>query len=487
MRRNRRHVSAVAFCLLTLVIITAREGFMGFFQLRSLPGTVWPGIAFPQVSLVWNAYQELDRTQWLSADEIQKQQLRQLNALFNHVRRNVPYYAQLFERIRLRDPIESLDEFRKIPRLTRELYQANFESIQARQLPDGMSPTAKGGYTSGTSGVPIKVLKTSRDTLWWNAFFLRDLEWCGIDPIGNLAAIRLLAYTPETLPAALAGGYTPQWNKAIEMLIETGRCFGMDIRQDPRKQLEWLRNVDPDYLLSMPTNLEFLAALVRESGQRLPKLKVIQAVGESLPRDVRTNIEEGFGVPVKNLYSTTEGGYMASECPQGHGLHVHAESVLCEVLNDRDEPCKSAETGRLVFTNLHNFITPFIRYEILDEVTLGDGLCPCGRGLPLWKHVEGRVYPSLHLSDGRKKSSMGVVLGLRQVAGAHQFQMIQRNVGHAIVRVVPNRDWTIEHPQRIREVLHREFESDIDVQIEQCQMIDRPKGGKLRLVVIEVE
>ena len=349
-----------------------------------------------------------------------------------------------------------------------------------------MMAVGKGSFTSGTSGVPIKALKTNRDALWWNALFLRDLEWSSIDPRGRLASIRLFAYKPETLPEAMAGTSMPHWNRLLQTLIDSGPCFGMEIRQDPRRQLEWLREVKPTCLLSMPTNLQFLAGLVRDSGQPLRELKTIQAVGEPLSPEVKREIEAGFGVPVKNLYSTTEGGYIASECPAGHGMHVHAENVMCEVLDERGNPCKLGQTGRLIFTNLHGFLTPFIRYEIHDEVTLAPGPCPCGRGLPLWSNIDGRKYPSVHLADGRRKSSIGIVLGLRQVGGMHQFQIIQREVNHAIVRVVPDRTWTPQHADRIRDLLHREFESPMRLEIEEGPFIERPPGGKLRLVVVEM-
>jgi phenylacetate-CoA ligase len=461
---------------------------MGFFHIRSLPGTSWPAVPYPQVSLVWNAYQALDRTQWFKPAEIESLQLRQLNALLDHCRKQVPYYARVLSDAGFANrPIENLADFRRVPLLTRELYQRHFAEIQARTLPEGMLTSPKPSFTSGTSGVPIEVRKTNRDALWWSAFFLRDLEWCNIDPRGKLATIRMIAHTREELPRALLGGSVPYWNKSLQLLLETGTCYGIDMRADPRKQLHWLRQVRPDYLLSMPTNLEFLASLLIESGQRLAELKLIQTMGEPLADEARQRIEKGFGVPVKNLYSTTESGYIASPCPSGNGLHVHSENVLCEVLDAENNPCQPGQTGRLIFTSLHNFIAPFIRYEIQDEVTLAAGPCPCGRGLPLWSHVEGRRYPALRLADGRLKSSIGIVVGLRQVGGVHQFQMIQQSVGHAIVRVVPNRTWTLSHADRMIQVLHHEFESPIRVDVEEKLFIERPAGGKLRIIVVEEE
>jgi phenylacetate-CoA ligase len=456
------------------------------FQLRSLPGTAWPPVPPPDVSQLWAAYLQLDRTQWLSADQLEQLQLRQLRVLLLHCFHEVAYYRRvLTEAGYPKRPIRSLADFRRLPLLTRELYQANSRELQAQSLPAGMTAAGE-GYTSGTNGVPIKVLKTNRLGLWWNALFLRDLEWSDIDPRGRLAMIRLVAMSREDLPRALEG-QTVHWNASLEPLLETGPAYVMDIRQDPRVQLQWLRRVRPNCLLSLPSNLEILAGLLRDSGDRLPDLKVIQTFGEPLWETSRQQIETGFGVPTKNVYSTTEAGYIASPCPTGHGLHVHSENVIVEVLDSNDQPCRPGETGRLVFTTLHNFLAPFVRYDILDDVTLASGPCPCGRGLPLWTHVEGRRHSMLYLPDGRRKSSMGITLGVRKVGGSRQFQIIQRAPDHVVVRVVPDAAWTTERADLIRGVVLGEFESPIRVDVEERPFLERAPGGKLRVVVVEMD
>lgn len=460
---------------------------MAFFQLRSPAGTVWPPVPAPEVSQVWAAYQELDRTQWLTPADLAACQLQQLRALLAHCSQQVPFYRRLLSEAGLdRRPIETLSDFRRLPLLTRELYQTHFADMQARTLPAGMT-AAGGSFTSGTNGVPIKVLKTNRDSLWWSAFYLRDLEWSGLDPRGRLAAIRLIAMSPTDLPQALEGFSVPHWTPFCAILMETGPLFGMDIRQDPRRQLAWLRKIKPEYLLSLPSNLSYLAGLIQESGERLRSLRAIQAIGEPLTEYVRQCIEDGFGVPVKNLYSTTETGYIASPCPRGEGLHVHAENVLAEVLDADNKPCQPGQTGRLVVTSLNNFLTPFLRYDILDDVTLAPGPCPCGRGLPLWTHVEGRQVPLLHLAGGRRKSVLGLILGVRKVGGFHQFQIIQRAVDHVLLRIVPDGTWSPDHAERLRQAVYEEFEAAIQVTIEQKEFLERPPGGKLKLAIVEMD
>jgi phenylacetate-CoA ligase len=457
------------------------------FALRTPDGTAWPRLPLPQVAQVWAAYQELDHTQWLPSAQIEEMQLVQLQALLSHCARQVPYYRRVLAEAGLADsPLQSLSDLRRVPLMTRRLYQENAADLMAQRLPPEMVQTGS-SFTSGTNGVPIQVHRTDRDGVWWNALFLRDLEWSDIDPRGRLASIRLLTTKKEELPRALEGGSSPWWTRVSGMLLETGPSHAMDIRQDPRRQLEWLRGVKPDYLLSMPSNLEFLAGLVIESGEPLPGLRAIQSIGEPLSEDARERIEAGFGAPVKNLYSATEAGYIASPCPLGHGMHLHAESVLAEVLDADDRPCLPGQTGRLVLTSLHSFLNPFIRYDIMDEVTLAPGPCPCGRGLPLWTAVNGRRHPLLHLLDGGRKTSLGITLGLRRVGGVHQFQAVQKSVDRVVVYAVPDRSWRDDTAERMRQAVRDELGQEVRVDVETRERIERPSGGKLRVVVSDLE
>ena len=204
---------------------------MPYFHLRSAPGTVWPPVPAPEVSQLWSAYQTLDRTQWLSPAELEEFQLQQLRALLLHCFHQVPYYRRLLAQSGLSSrPIQSLADYRRLPLLTRELYQAHFTELQARGLPAGIT-AAGSGHTSGTSGVPIQVLKTNRDGLWWSALYLRDLQWNGFDPRGRLAAIRLMAMSDEELPQAMEGFSCEAWSPFCPLLLEAGPSYGMDIRQ----------------------------------------------------------------------------------------------------------------------------------------------------------------------------------------------------------------------------------------------------------------
>lgn len=393
---------------------------MNFFNLRPSSGERWPILPDAQLSQVWAAYLALNQTQWLSRAEIEHHQLEQCRVLLHHCKKHVPYYREMLNANEIDiESIRTLDELRRIPTLSRQTWQMKFDQFCAAELPPGTVAVDE-DRTSGTSGIPIRVLKTNVFYVWWLAFYLRDLEWSGLRPSGTIASIRATLSHGPALERLLTGERHSCWNPIIEPLLETGPLYGMDIRQKPERQIEWLSEVNPDYLLSHTSNLELLASLLCERPRKLYNLKAIQAISETLTEEAQIKIERAFGAPVKNLYSCAEAGYLASPCPKGEGMHVHAENVILEILDDLGNVCPPGVPGRVVITVLHNFRSPFIRYDIGDFATISSGNCACGRGLPLLNGVHGKSRPYFRLSGNRYKHSTDLVRVITAIGGHHQ-------------------------------------------------------------------
>jgi phenylacetate-CoA ligase len=459
---------------------------VSFFTLRKLPGQSWPRLPDAALSQVWAGYRALDATQWLSGTEIEGHQLSQLRELLDHCSRHVPYYRELLATHGIKgNSIESPADLRRLPLVSRRVWQEQFDRLCAEQLPAGTVPLDE-DRTSGTSGTPVRVLKTNTFYVWWLACYLRDLEWSGLRPTGTMASIRSTLKTGAELDCLLQGQRLRCWSPVLEPLLETGPLFGMDVRQNPRRQLEWLRQINPDYLLSHASNLELLASLLQEAPQTFPKLAVIQSISETLTDRAKETIEAAFQAPVRNLYSCAEAGYLASPCPTGRGLHVHSENVILELLDDDGRPCQAGETGRVVLTVLHNFRTPFVRYDIGDFATRAEQPCSCGRGLPLLTRVEGKARPHFKLPGGRHKHSSELVHAVTAVGGHHQHQVVQKTFDLVIARIVPSREWSLAHAERLVEAVRAFFEAPIEVQLELKERLEPSTAGKLRSMVCEV-
>ena len=436
----------------------------------------------------WTIYRGLGRSQWFSPAEVERLQLAKARLLLGHCLRNVPYYRERLTAAGfVPEYLSTMEDLRRLPLLPRGTFQERFADFHADALPPDTVFT--GEYeTSGTSGVAVKVYRTNVTDQWWLALHLRDLEWSGIDPRGSLAAVRYVEPAAgeeerKRRPKEIVSSHRPP---QLPRLIETGPVHVMDIHEDPRRQLAWLRRLAPNYLLSYASDLNFLAGLVLEEGKRLPSLKAIRNISETLTDEVRARVEAAFGVPVHNLYSCGEAGYVASPCPEGRGLHVHAEHVLLEVLDADGRPCPPGRAGRVVLTALHNYLTPLIRYEIMDEAVMGESPCPCGRGLPLLTKVRGKVRPLFRLPDGRVKHASGLIEQLYHLEGIHQYQIVQRAIDHFLVRVAPGRAWTPEHPERIRRLVLEHVGAPVRVEVEVRERLELPECGKLIDVISEL-
>ena len=66
---------------------------------------------------------ELNKMQWLSSSQIKQQQQERLDAIIQYAAENVPFYRKRFERV------STLEDFGKIPVLTREEVRSNIGSL----------------------------------------------------------------------------------------------------------------------------------------------------------------------------------------------------------------------------------------------------------------------------------------------------------------------------------------------------------------------
>jgi phenylacetate-CoA ligase len=105
------------------------------------------------------------------------------------------------------------------------------------------------------------------------------------------------------------------------------------------------------------------------------------------------------------------------------------------VLNDAGQPCLPGEVGRVVITDLHNYATPLIRYEIRDYAEVGP-VCSCGRGLATLKRIMGRRRNMVTLPDGSRHWPLVGAHRYREVADIRQYQLIQHGVDDIEIRLL---------------------------------------------------
>jgi phenylacetate-CoA ligase len=211
----------------------------------------------------------------------------------------------------------------------------------------------------------------------------------------------------------------------------------------------------------------------------LPKLREVATLGEALDAGVREACEKSWKVKVVDAYSSQELGLIAAQCPDHPKQHYHvvAENVLLEVLNERGEPARPGEVGRMVLTDLHNFATPLIRYEIGDLAEMGSP-CPCGRGLPMIARVLGRTRNMLVLPSGEQMCPRFTYEEFLFKLPIRQFQVIQENLETLAVRLVADRKLAPEEEKTVRDTILAKTRHPFAIRIDYVTEIPRAASGK---------
>jgi phenylacetate-coenzyme A ligase PaaK-like adenylate-forming protein len=440
----------------------------------AIPGIGWPAIPSPGAGAVLALLDQLEQTQWLPAVALVERQLAQLQPLLRHAHANVPWYRRAWAgRF---DPAAALryDTFAALPLLTRRDVQENFDALRSARMPNGHGELTE-RRTSGSTGAPVRFLSTGLASLFWNAFTLRDHRWQHRDLAGKLAVVRR-----ETEPSAATS-----WGPATAGVVATGPAVAHSIRADVDTLLDWLHAEQPEYLYTYPSLVRDLALQAQARGVVLSHLREVRTLAESLPADLRELVQATWRVPVTDVYSASETGYLALQCPEQDHYHVQAEGVLLEILNDHGAPCGPGEVGRVVVTALHNFAMPLLRYDIGDYAEVG-AACPCGRGLPVLTRILGRVRNTLVTADGKRYWPAFGTRALMEVAPIRQHQFVQKTVDLIEARLVVATPLTQAQEQAVRERIASQLPSGMQLSIVYRERLERSASGKFEDFLSEI-
>lgn len=452
----------------------------------SVEEILWPALPDPRGTAILALLYQLEQTQWWPAERLAARQLEQAGALLAHAHAEVP-----FHRDRLRaagfDPSARLspDSWSRLPILRRGEIQEAGERLFSQAPPPAHGAVSE-IFTSGSTGRPIRALRSQLWSLFWSAFTLRDHFWHRRDLGGKLAAIRESGAGKAPYPE---GERAPSWGRASGAAFETGPSVSLNITCPVEQQAEWLRRENPHYLLTHPSMVERLAAHCLDRRIELPNLRQVETISERLNPRVRRLCREAWNVPLVDMYSAREAGYLALQCPDHDHYHVQSEGVLVEVLDEAGRPCAAGEVGRVVVTPLHNFAMPLLRYEIGDYAEVG-GPCACGRGLPVLRRILGRRQNMLVLPSGEERwplLSSSDIDALLARAPVRRYQFAQKSLEDIELRLVVARPLDAEEEDALRGWVRDKFGHPFGVRLVYFDEIPLTAAGKFEDFLCEVD
>jgi phenylacetate-CoA ligase len=397
-------------------------------------------------------------------------QRSQLSQLLRHARANVPFYEKRLDPVFTPWGDIDWDRWHEIPIVTRSDMLEHREEMLARELPKGHGATGT-VETSGSSGQPVKITTNrltgvAANANRWRAHRTYDLDWSQ-------------TYTARDGHAVVAewphGQSLGPWGPHSDAGAAKGNAFRISRATDAPQMLEFVQRTNSAYLSTGPKQFHVYALEAERLGMSV-KLDCALVHGEGANDSDREAVRRVFGARIMETYSSKEAGQIGYPCRSGRGLHINAESVLVEVVDDAGRPVAAGQSGRVVVTPFVSTAQPLIRYEQGDIARAG-GVCGCGRSLPMIDAVEGRSTAIFTHPDGRTVARM-LNESARNVLQCSFWQLAQIGPRQFELRYVP-RDWSVPGNEAAVDAMYRStFFSDSELRFARLSEIPHTSSGK---------
>lgn len=414
----------------------------------------------------------MDDSQWWSANRLQALRVERLRRLLSLAGSHVPYYRDLFASLGFQ-PADLADEaeLARLPFLTKAIIRREGDRMKS-----GIAQGLSRFNTGGSSGEPLIFFIGNERVSHDVAAKWRATRWWGVD-IGD----------PEIVvwgsPIELGAQDRVRGFRDALMRTELLPAFQMsEAKLD--EFVARIRSRRPRMLFGYPSAISHIAGHAKDRGVRLDDLgvKVVFVTSERLYDHQRAAISEAFACPVANGYGGRDAGFIAHECPAG-GMHLTAEDIIVEIVDEKGAVQPPGVSGEIVVTHLATPDFPFIRYRTGDVGTLGDEPCPCGRGLPLLKEIQGRSTDFVIAADGTVMHGLSLVYILRDIPGMKAFKVIQESRQFTRVLIVTEPPFATGMEAGIVSGFRQRLGAEVAVEVQQVEAIPAEKSGKYRYIV----
>lgn len=413
----------------------------------------------------------LNVSQFWKREQIEEYQNHKLRELVHHSYSNVPLYHALFSDLRLKPyDIQTKEDLKKLPVLTKEYLRKNKTkhiagNIRKKEIIHASS--------SGSTGEPFQYYKSHHSESFQKACAIRGWNWMGYrlgDPYIKLSM------NPRSSVI-----------KKIQDYVNNSLYLSSNqlIKEEFDRIALLIDRFNPKFIRGYPVPLLLLAQQYEKEDVRYPGkiLRAINATGSTLHQTIRQKIENVFGVKVFDSYSC-EGGAIFFECPSHDCYHPSEEYAIQEFLEDGFTSSNPQHPVRHITTDLHNYASPFIRYDTGDYVVLGKNEeCSCGRHFRNISKILGRESDVLVTPTGKYLIVENFVAYFEWIEEVDQVQVVQEEVDQIVINLVVNDNFNSEVLRKIKEYWCSYIGNDVNLSIEIKNQIDLTPTGKRRTLI----
>ncbi|MBD8497776.1 phenylacetate--CoA ligase family protein [Paenibacillus arenosi] len=313
-------------------------------------------------------------------------------------------------------------------------------------------------YTSGTTGIPYRCIRSAEEQCKLSAAIFRNRRRWGV-PLRH------------------------------RMLLLSNR-----MSDEPKMMQHYVQQMSaqqPHFIQGRFSSLFQLAQYMKEQQiQPPPGLLFIQNWGESVIPSQRAFVESVFGVRLADYYGLEEMWLIAFEAPDGRFI-VDEQVVFVEVIDpDTLQPVADGEYGEIVVTSLVMRTVPYIRYRTGDIGKIwrdehSGGLCI--HLMPM--RMSQIILPNRQVNAAFFRYFDKFFYDLFQQQSIRQFQIVQTAYTSFTLRVAADEHVQLEHLEKSLHTLLGNFlHIEVDVSIERVsRILSNSESGKVPFFVTQVQ
>lgn len=418
---------------------------------------IFPVADFVMGTKAMHWYRKIKMMNDWSTEEIDIWQTNRLKELVQHAYNHTVYYKEVFDSIGLKpEDIQTFDDLKKLPVLTKEIIKARFEDIK----PDNIQQIKhRFSSTGGSTGDPLR--------------FLLDENTWGFVTAAKINAWKSTGYHYGDLYVSLGSSSLFPVNKRSRIheiyyrIRNTIPLNGMNMEDAVcKKYTDIILENKAHYLYGYASSIYLLALYVQKNSIQLD-IKGVYSTSEVLTDAYRRTIESTFNVRVLDCYGARDGGITAYEVTSG--FYNVSYNTFCET---KDENTLS----KLYCTNLIDFAFPFIRYELGDEVLLDKDSDNQYNGQTI-KKIGGRSADIIHLSNGKVLTNPGFTI-LFKAFNIEAYRVEQLDTLALKVRIQKMESFEEHEEYDIIAAMKKHAGEDCEIVVEYVTQFEPLKNGK---------
>jgi len=282
-------------------------------------------------------------------------------------------------------------------------------------------------HTSGTSEDRLPVIFGRG---WWNEQEERALRLNGLiartldeHPNARRATITSPACNGLTCPTVWMSRAQRTFGNSL--FVNLARIPFLIPEAEQQHMADEIADWSPQFLDLDPVHGVWFALYCERRGIRFPSLRFVLCSYEFVSVVHRRILARVFGVPVFNLYGSTETGHLLMENEQGE-MKPSYDTAYLEVV-DAD----ASGIGNLIVTTLSNDYMPLLRYGIGDLAEWNE------RCYGTDYIVHGRARDVLLAGNGQRMTTWQVDQCFAGASGIAHYQLRQSPNGECRLRYVP--------------------------------------------------